>query len=285
MAKYGIFQVMIKLLDENKDLLVELAKKGMGLHKYKPSDDLGIEGYMDLAYYLKNIFLKLESINLIKFNKIIWNDSGYNEDIFFKTYNFLLKENLVKAYELAIVCNMAWLNELHKDGVVPERFLAETDGFINDLPFGFDLSECVFLEIEVLENLLKISVDIEKVKNEDVSDDMPKPYCYFDSVKSLLYIRGTPCRVTRKYSKQYDFLKIIFSDPKKDWQFSEISEIFDPLETPSWKKLHNYVGPIEQKIASFGFKDFFISTTQSVKINPEYSEKFNFDLDHLVDDF
>jgi len=95
----------------------------------------------------------------------------------------------------------------------------------------------------------------------------------FDPEKSVLTVNDQEVKI-QKYSKQYYLLNIIFQNFEcsfKDWQFSEISELMDMEALFEWKKLYNIADAIRKNVAiATGIKDFFIMTTQSVKINPNY---------------
>ena len=95
----------------------------------------------------------------------------------------------------------------------------------------------------------------------------------FEPEKGILLIGDKEVRV-QKYSKQYYLLNILFKDfdcTSKDWQFSEISELMDMEARFEWKKLYNIADAIRKNVAiASGIRDFFILTTQSIKINPKY---------------
>ena len=92
----------------------------------------------------------------------------------------------------------------------------------------------------------------------------------FDEYKSVLLIGIKPIKLT-KFSNQYHFLKIMFQKPEKDWQYSEISELMDPLNKRPWKQLYDVASAIKSKIAiKTGIEDFLITTTQSTQINKKY---------------
>lgn len=92
----------------------------------------------------------------------------------------------------------------------------------------------------------------------------------FDEYKSVLLIGTKPIKLT-KFSNQYHFLKIIFQEPEKDWQYSEISELMDDLNKRPWKQLYNVADAIKKKVATeTGIKDFLITNTQSAQINKKY---------------
>jgi hypothetical protein len=95
----------------------------------------------------------------------------------------------------------------------------------------------------------------------------------FDPGQCVLSIGTTPIKI-QKFSKQYYMLEIIFKNKEnagKDWQFSEIAELIDNEADFDWKKLYNIADAIKKHIAiETGIKDFFMLTTQSVRINPQY---------------
>jgi len=89
----------------------------------------------------------------------------------------------------------------------------------------------------------------------------------FDEEKSILTIQNKPIKI-RKFSNQYYLLKAIFQDEENDWQFSELLEKIGEFEDYNWKKLYDVANAIKKNIAAeTGIKDFFITTTQSIKIN------------------
>ncbi len=98
----------------------------------------------------------------------------------------------------------------------------------------------------------------------------------FDPDSGLLLVGAAEIKI-KKFSKQYYVLDIIFKDfdcTEKDWQLSEISEQMDMQGRFDWKKLYNVADAIRKNIAiETGIKNFFILTTQSVKINPHYLKK------------
>ena len=95
----------------------------------------------------------------------------------------------------------------------------------------------------------------------------------FDEQHSSLIINDNKVKV-QKFSNQYHTLKIIFendSETAKEWFFSEIGERIDSSKNHSDKNYYNYISELKKKIAvETGVKDFFITTKQSVTINPEY---------------
>lgn len=95
----------------------------------------------------------------------------------------------------------------------------------------------------------------------------------FDTEKSVLIIHDKKIRI-KKFSDQYNLLKIILEDKKRLFQelfFSEIAEIYDPANPLPDKKFYNATYQVNQKIIrDTGIQDFLIMTTQSVKFNEKY---------------
>jgi hypothetical protein len=94
---------------------------------------------------------------------------------------------------------------------------------------------------------------------------------YFDEDKSRLFIKGREIKV-RKFSDQYHTLRIIFSNKEdigQEWFFSDIAEKIDEAKINE-KRYYNAIYQVGQKARGEGFSDFFITTRQSVKINPKY---------------
>jgi PAS domain S-box-containing protein len=122
-------------------------------------------------------------------------------------------------------------------------------------------------ELEILNKILmkreaEHSLRLEKVRSAS-----------FEEERGVLLVGNAEVKF-QKFSKQYYLLQIIFKEKdckNKDWQFSEISEIMDIESKFDWKKLYNVADAIRKNIAiETGIKDFFIRTTQSLKINPSY---------------
>ncbi len=78
----------------------------------------------------------------------------------------------------------------------------------------------------------------------------------------------------RKGTRQYHFVRVIFSEPKelgKEWFFSEIGEKYDSEEKLDDKRFANIAYQVKQRIRlDTGISDFFITTKQSATINPKY---------------
>ena len=105
------------------------------------------------------------------------------------------------------------------------------------------------------------------MENKDFSNPI------FSEEKGLLEVNRKKIKV-KKFSDQFHLLKIIFENKenlKKEWFFSEIAEIYEPLNPPMDKKFYNATDQIRKKIAiETGIKDFFITTRQSLRINTNY---------------
>jgi len=95
---------------------------------------------------------------------------------------------------------------------------------------------------------------------------------YFDADKSRLYITGKEVKIT-KFKDEYHTLRVIFENPdevSKEWFFSEINEKLDKYARSDDKKYYNAIYQTKNKLKSLGLNDVFITTRQSVKINPKY---------------
>jgi len=111
---------------------------------------------------------------------------------------------------------------------------------------------------------------VKELSRKDALSVNKKICVAFDNDKSILSIKDTPVKI-RKFSNQYHLLKTIFQDEKNDWQFSELLEKIGEFEDYNWKKLYDVANAIKKNIAAeTGIKDFFITTTQSIKINEKY---------------
>lgn len=92
---------------------------------------------------------------------------------------------------------------------------------------------------------------------------------FFDTEKSILRIKDSEIKV-QKFNDQYHTLRIVFTEPSKEWFFSEIAEKYDNAKRLSDKKFYNAIYQINQKLKTVGITDFFISTRQSVQINKRH---------------
>lgn len=122
--------------------------------------------------------------------------------------------------------------------------------------------------------LTELSKKPDPTKTADGSVSMVKKLD-FDIDKSSLFIGADEIKL-KKFGDQYHLLRIIFRDRielPKEWFFSEITELYDVAGNhyPD-KKFYNAAYQINQKIkiGTSIKKDFFITTTQSVKIDPEF---------------
>jgi hypothetical protein len=96
-----------------------------------------------------------------------------------------------------------------------------------------------------------------------------------DESRGILIIGEHKIKI-QKFSNQYYVLKVMLKDEEnknKDWQFSEIAEKMAgsiDISQP-WKQLYHVASALKTKIAiETQIKDFFITTTQSIKINKRY---------------
>lgn len=95
----------------------------------------------------------------------------------------------------------------------------------------------------------------------------------FDIETSYLEIRGSRLKI-KKFAGEYHLLKTLYKDSasmSREWQFSEIAELYDAVTPPKDKFFHNKSEQIKKKVAiSTGLTDFLITTTHTVKINEKY---------------
>lgn len=95
----------------------------------------------------------------------------------------------------------------------------------------------------------------------------------FSVEKGLLKI-GDQEAFFRKDTVPYHLVRIIFEDPAelgKEWFYSEIGEKYDHSQAFDDKKFANAAYQAKQRIIrDTGIRDFFITTKQSVTINPKY---------------
>jgi hypothetical protein len=175
------------------------------------------------------------------------------------------------------------------------NFLAKIENlFILSGANSFELSKPIKDKLEETNNAIKqhkeicnqtwgrVKDNIGKIKNElDFGNNTPpkeqseKQSSYFSEGKSILTI-GTKEVKIKKFSDQYNFLKIVFKseDLKREWFFSEVIDQYDLAEAAPIpdKKFYNAAYQIDLKIMrETGIKDFFLTrTAQSFQINPEY---------------
>lgn len=116
--------------------------------------------------------------------------------------------------------------------------------------------------------------ELSKKEDEKIEEKRVNYTPLFDADKSILIIGDKKIKI-KKFSDQYHLLRIIFeseSEFQQEWFFSEIAERYDSEANLSDKKFYNAVYQLNQKVArETGIKDYFITTSQSFKINPEYA--------------
>ena len=113
---------------------------------------------------------------------------------------------------------------------------------------------------------IKLSVIKEMIGSEDVCE------CSFDIDRSMLIIGKNEIKI-KKFSDQYEVLKIMFSSPedlRDEWFFSTIAEKYDQTANLPDKKFYNAIYQLKLKLSINNIKDLFITTRQSVKINKKY---------------
>ena len=264
---------------EEVKILPYLVAKGVGKHKYTPSSDLDIYDFYELIYVLKDALVPLENKGFLKLVKVTLDPNGYAEDLFFEKFlNFIASGKQTEAEELANSFDLSLLTTLSKEGLLFYQIGGLGTASQLDRAYGNDLCGCLQIEIEILEEctnfvLKNVSSFGKKEITAKNTKSAPSYIAHFDPDFPLLDVRGKRCQI-RKHSKQYEFMRVIFTDKERDWQFSEIAEKIDQENPLNWKIFYNYCNAIKTKIASdIGIKDFFISTTQSVKINPKYLEQ------------
>lgn len=129
----------------------------------------------------------------------------------------------------------------------------------------------IFLSAKRFHNYLVDRLELQENDTDNIVTNIE-----FDESRGILKINDKIIKLS-KTSRQFEVLRIIFqskNETYKDWQFSEISDKLDWAGLKEWKKIYNIVDAIGLKIAAkTGIQDFFITTTQSVKINPEYTPK------------
>ena len=259
-----------------------LKEMGVGKVSVLLDENLDIHDLLSLADFLKETVPILEYYGFISFKKAVPFVDGYAEDIFFKSYLKLLKEGKFdEADQLSELCDFKEIKVFREGKITKENIDLIWDKVL-DKPFGADFCSCIALEIEISQEFIDfVKNEIEK-EFDDENEESPQKtetlVFKLNEEPPKIIVRGAVCSI-RKYTRQYDFLNVISSDPKKDWQFSEIGEKLDFAKKDEWKKLHNVALALKAKIAVSGQKDFFITTTQSVKINPSIFEQKKENLD------
>jgi hypothetical protein len=94
----------------------------------------------------------------------------------------------------------------------------------------------------------------------------------FKEATSILTIDGNEIKI--QGADQKELLRIMFEEPDQlgnEWFFSEIGELNDFANHTPEKKFYNAAYQLKLKVAqNTPIKDFFITTNQSVRLNPKY---------------
>lgn len=264
-----------RLSENEKRICYFLKELGVGRAPIIPSEHLDMYNFYELSDFIKETVPILEHYGFVSFKNIFPFVDGYAEDVFFKNYLKLLKEGKKdEADKLANLCNFPEM-KLLREGKLNKNNIDLIGQHSPDASFGQDVCSCVSLDMEISQKLIDfVAKEVEpEFEEEPVKKSLPVLEFQLEEEPPALLVKGVKCPV-RKFSRQYEFLKVISSNPQKDWQFSEIGEKLDFAEKDEWKKLHNVALALKGKIAvNSGQKDFFITTTQSVKINPAIFEQ------------
>jgi hypothetical protein len=272
-----------KRLSENEQSICFFLRNfGVGTHIIKPATDLDMFEFYEVTDFIENTLPILKLFGFMELKSVKLDPSGYSDDLFFKTLcGFLEQGQIQKAKELIQLTGLHVFDIfLQKEIDIPKLVNFQITG--HDFTVYRDVADCLLFELEIKQPFVDFVEQeiLPNVETEDMKVGFQLPE--FNGEKSILTIHSKPCHI-RKYSKQYELLKVIFSDTKKDWQYSEIAELIDPADRIVWKTLHSQIMAISRKIAiDTQIKDFFITTTQSVRINPTFLEppkKSEFDLD------
>lgn len=91
----------------------------------------------------------------------------------------------------------------------------------------------------------------------------------FNTVTGVLVIEGREVKLSLA-SRQFETLRALWEDPRKDWQFDELNDRIERhAPKGQWKRLHSIFLAIRDKIRiETGIANFFLLNTQSVQINP-----------------
>ncbi len=100
----------------------------------------------------------------------------------------------------------------------------------------------------------------------------------FDSENNILFVGSKQVKIPSD-SNQSSLCKVIFQNKlskKKTWTWDEIFEIWEGREPSeedkgSWRKIYGAAREVNQKVlGATGIADFFITSTKTVQLNPEY---------------
>lgn len=151
--------------------------------------------------------------------------------------------------------------------------------------FAID-NEAVMLHEETPVNdflrVARLRLSVQRIQNyllEKLSDPVEEQpsranaRIRFDEKSGTLFIGKKKVKF-RKFTEQYHTLRLMFENAdhlREEWFFSEIGEKIDASKHYSDKDFHNYFAAIKRRVATeTGLKDVFITTTQSVSLNPDY---------------
>lgn len=160
---------------------------------------------------------------------------------------------------------------LQKSGHIPKGFFTEDFSITptSNSPMHDPYTDNFHIIGRIYPAILN-EIDMRSLK----SGDIPQSHkLQFDEERSRLQINEDEIKI-RKFSDQYHTLRVIFETKegvKQEWFFSEIADKIDEYARKNKdKKYYNAAYQINKKLESAGIKDFFITTRQSLKINPEY---------------
>lgn len=254
----------------------ELSRLGLGSHTLYFNEYF--EEFGDMANFIGNTLPQLVAYNFIttKNFTISKKQNAYIEDIFLKKIHKLIVEDKIDlALRYAKEFQVDQITLLLGNKINLENFgeiLRGNPFYIGGGGhFDYDMITLIALNIDVNQALIDAAnsfIDDDPIPQ--IEDFTYEKNVSFDEMKCEVRYHGLVCEIG-KFSKQRDLLRIVFEEPDKDWQFSEIAEKIDPADDYNWKRLYNTAQAINTKIAvDLSIKDFFDTTTQSVKINPKY---------------
>lgn len=276
-----------RLSEEEQGICFEMSKLGVGVKEIKNIEEtFGISEFYNFYDLVEETIPLLEKLGFLKLNKILFTPRKHSFDKLLEGVCRLLMSK--KEEEARKLIQLSGFNEFLvflKKELTPADISLLWESFHPEGDFGYDLIECLGLEVKIEDELVTfVKTELSHLEDEDIESSNSFEFIppRFDEEKSELVISQKRCGV-RLYSKQYDLLRVIFKEPNKNWQFSEIAEIIDPSDRINWKTLHSQALAINTKIAiKTQIEKFLDTTTQSVRINPVFLEppkKSEFDLD------
>ncbi len=109
--------------------------------------------------------------------------------------------------------------------------------------------------------------------DENTASNPTDESVHFDASTSKLHIAEHSVSF-RKFTEQYHVLRTLFSNTNtlnQEHFFDEIGDEVDASKGYTNKQMHNYLTAIKNRVAAdTSIKDLFITTNQSVTINPKY---------------